>query len=160
MPPNATARLMPFALVQCGLGEREHKTDEHVRWIATVTVLHSGVVSRSGEGIRIRCMSIEVLSVAIPFCHCCVKYEKGRIRRVNGTRKLLGMISGKLVGIAAVSQLHITRADNFTHHKGRQFWVVAAERKDAGRFIVHADEMLIAFLELQAAIRRQYGKVG
>jgi hypothetical protein len=60
-----------------------------------------------------------------------------------------------------------TIADNFrktgwncgcissTDHEGRQFWVVAAEREDAGRFIVHADEMLTAFLELQAAIHRQ-----
>jgi hypothetical protein len=42
-----------------------------------------------------------------------------------------------------------------TNSKGRQFWVVAAERSDAGRFIVHADEKLTAFLELQAAIRKQ-----
>jgi hypothetical protein len=42
-----------------------------------------------------------------------------------------------------------------TDHKGRQFWVVAAEREDAGRFIVHADEVLTAFMELQAAIQRQ-----
>jgi hypothetical protein len=42
-----------------------------------------------------------------------------------------------------------------TDHKGRQFWIVAAERGDAGRFIVHADEMLTAFLELQAGIHRQ-----
>ena len=40
-----------------------------------------------------------------------------------------------------------------TDHEGRQFWVVAAEREDAGRFIVHADEKLTAFLELEAAIR-------
>jgi hypothetical protein len=40
-----------------------------------------------------------------------------------------------------------------TDHKRRQFWVVAAERKDAGRFIVHADDIPTAFLELQAAIR-------
>jgi hypothetical protein len=39
-----------------------------------------------------------------------------------------------------------------TDHKGRQFWVVAAEREDAGRFIVHAHDMPTAFLELQAAI--------
>jgi hypothetical protein len=32
---------------------------------------------------------------------------------------------------------------------------VAAERSDAGRFIVHADEMLTAFIELQAAIHSQ-----
>jgi hypothetical protein len=43
-----------------------------------------------------------------------------------------------------------------TDHEGRQFWVVAAEREDAGRFIVHADEMLIAFLELRAAIHRRF----
>ena len=46
-----------------------------------------------------------------------------------------------------------------TDHEGRQFWVVAAEREDAGRFIVHADEMLSAFTELEAAIRRQI-KIG
>jgi hypothetical protein len=39
-----------------------------------------------------------------------------------------------------------------TDHKGRQFWVVAAERSDAGRFIVHADQELPAFLELESAI--------
>jgi len=35
------------------------------------------------------------------------------------------------------------------------FWVAAAEREDAGRFIVHAHDMPTAFLELHAAIRRQ-----
>ena len=40
-----------------------------------------------------------------------------------------------------------------TDHEGRQFWVVAAERDDAGRFTVHADEMLTAFIELESAIR-------
>jgi hypothetical protein len=33
---------------------------------------------------------------------------------------------------------------------------VAAERENAGRFIVHADEMLTAFVELHAAIHRQF----
>jgi len=33
--------------------------------------------------------------------------------------------------------------------KGRQFWVATAEREDAGRFIVRADEKLTAFLELE-----------
>ena len=32
--------------------------------------------------------------------------------------------------------------------KGRPIWVVAAERSDAGRFIVRADGVLTAFLEL------------
>ena len=39
-----------------------------------------------------------------------------------------------------------------TDRNGRQFWVVAAEREGTGRFIVHADEKLTAFLELEAAI--------
>jgi hypothetical protein len=47
----------------------------------------------------------------------------------------------------AVFQVRITRE--------RQFWVVAAELENAGRFIVHAHEMPTAFLELQAAIHRQ-----
>jgi hypothetical protein len=33
---------------------------------------------------------------------------------------------------------------------------VAAKREDAGRFIVYADEMRTAFLELQAAIHRRF----
>jgi len=33
---------------------------------------------------------------------------------------------------------------------------VAAEREDAGRFIVHADEMLTAFSELKKAIYRRF----
>ena len=37
--------------------------------------------------------------------------------------------------------------------KGEQFWIVAAERDDGRRFIVHADEKLTAFLELESAIR-------
>ena len=39
-----------------------------------------------------------------------------------------------------------------TDGKGRPIWVVAAERSDAGRFIVHADQELPAFLELESAI--------
>jgi hypothetical protein len=40
-----------------------------------------------------------------------------------------------------------------TDREGRQFWVVAVKREDAGRFIVRADENLTAFLELEAASR-------
>ena len=43
-----------------------------------------------------------------------------------------------------------------TDHEGRQFWVVTAEREDGGRFVVHAHDMPTAFLELQAAIRREF----
>ena len=40
-----------------------------------------------------------------------------------------------------------------TDGKGRSILVVAAERSDAGRFIVHADQELPAFLELESAIK-------
>jgi hypothetical protein len=41
-----------------------------------------------------------------------------------------------------------------TDYEGRQFWVVAAELEDAGRFIVQANEKLTGFLELESAIRK------
>jgi hypothetical protein len=40
-----------------------------------------------------------------------------------------------------------------TDSKGRSILVVAAEREDAGRFIVEADQELPAFLELESAIK-------
>ena len=39
-----------------------------------------------------------------------------------------------------------------TDGKGRSIWVVPAKREDAGSFIVHADQELPAFLELESAI--------
>jgi hypothetical protein len=38
---------------------------------------------------------------------------------------------------------------------GRTIWIADAHRDDGNRFVVHADEKLTAFMELQAAIRRQ-----
>jgi hypothetical protein len=37
--------------------------------------------------------------------------------------------------------------------KGRTIWVADAHRDDGKRFVVHADEKLTTFLELEAAIR-------
>lgn len=42
--------------------------------------------------------------------------------------------------------------------RGRQFWVVAAERENAGCFIVCADEKLTTFLEMESAIRPARGR--
>jgi hypothetical protein len=36
---------------------------------------------------------------------------------------------------------------------GRTIWIVDAHRDDGRRFIVHPDEKLTAFLEIEAAIR-------
>jgi hypothetical protein len=49
-------------------------------------------------------------------------------------------ISAKPVSVATVDR------------EGRTIWVVAAER-NAQRFIVHADEKLTAFIELESVIR-------
>jgi hypothetical protein len=46
-----------------------------------------------------------------------------------------------------------------TDQKGRQFWVAAAEREHAGRFIARADEKLPAFMELASATRRDFVSV-
>ena len=35
---------------------------------------------------------------------------------------------------------------------GRTIWIVDAHRDDGQRFVVHADEILTAFLELDAAV--------
>jgi hypothetical protein len=43
---------------------------------------------------------------------------------------------------------------------GRQIWVVAAERERAGRFIVHADEKLSAFIELELVTREASLRTG
>jgi hypothetical protein len=43
--------------------------------------------------------------------------------------------------------------------KGRTIWIVDAHRGDGKRYVVHADEKLNAFLELEAAIRRVSGEV-
>jgi hypothetical protein len=36
---------------------------------------------------------------------------------------------------------------------GRTIWIVDAHRDDGKRFVVHADEKLTAFMELESAIR-------
>src|SRR5438034_2792811 len=38
--------------------------------------------------------------------------------------------------------------------QGRTIWIVDAHRGDGKPFVVHADEMLTAFLELEAALTR------
>ena len=38
--------------------------------------------------------------------------------------------------------------------EGRIIWVADAHRGDGKRFVVHADEEVTAFMELEAAIRR------
>jgi hypothetical protein len=53
-------------------------------------------------------------------------------------------ISAKLVGVWAGCQLWTLR--------GRTIWVADAHRGDRKRFVVRADEMLTAFVELEKAV--------
>jgi hypothetical protein len=39
---------------------------------------------------------------------------------------------------------------------GRTIWIVDAHRGDGKRFVVHADEKLTAFMELESAVRRSH----
>ena len=59
--------------------------------------------------------------------------------------EIIATISRKLVGVGAASQPFDS--------EGRTIWIADAHCDDGKRFIVRADEMLTAFLELEAAIR-------
>ena len=37
--------------------------------------------------------------------------------------------------------------------KGRTIWIVDAHRDDGKRFVVHADEILTVFMELESVVR-------
>jgi hypothetical protein len=43
--------------------------------------------------------------------------------------------------------------------QGRTIWIADAYRDDGKRYVVHADEMLTAFVELEPAIG-SYGELG
>jgi hypothetical protein len=58
--------------------------------------------------------------------------------------KTFGTISAKLVGVGAVSQRLIPTSEQPS---------LLTRRDDGKRFVVHADEKLAAFLELESAIR-------
>jgi hypothetical protein len=59
-------------------------------------------------------------------------------------RKIMLTISAKPDGVGAMSQLWILN--------GRTIFVADAHRDDGKRFVVRADEKLIAFVELESAI--------
>jgi hypothetical protein len=44
------------------------------------------------------------------------------------------------------------RSQSTVDSDGRTIWIVDAHRDDGKRFVVHADELLTAFVELEAAI--------
>ena len=72
---------------------------------------------------------------------CIVNAHNGRAR--NAWKSSL-TISVKPVGVGAC----VSAIDS----NGRTIWIADAHRDDEKRFVVHADEKLTAFLELETAI--------
>jgi hypothetical protein len=78
------------------------------------------------------------------FCHCCVESKEAKIRCMEYWET-----PAVNLGNVGFSWGSVTTVDC----EEWSIWVVSADRGDAGRFIVHADEKLTAFIELQSAIR-------
>jgi sugar lactone lactonase YvrE len=68
----------------------------------------------------------------LAFCRCGVERKTDRLCRVKDGEIIADNLKQAGWSCSCISS---------TDHKGRQLWVVAAERESAGRFIVHADEM-------------------
>jgi hypothetical protein len=72
---------------------------------------------------------------------CRVERKRGRIRRVKYWEIIIENLRNAEWNCGCMTT---------TDDKGRPIWVVAAERSDDGRFVVHADKELPAFLELES----------
>ena len=76
--------------------------------------------------------------------HCLVEPRSGRIRDVKRYWEIIAdNLSKRGWSLGWVSALD---------REGRTIWIVDAHRDDGKRFVVHADEKLTAFLELERAI--------
>jgi hypothetical protein len=78
------------------------------------------------------------------FCHRCVESKTGRICRVKYWEIIADNLSK-----AGWSWGCVAAIDS----NGRTIWIADAHRDDGKRFLVHADEKLTAFLELESAVR-------
>jgi hypothetical protein len=77
-------------------------------------------------------------------CHCCVETKRDRIHRVEYWEVIADNLSKSGWTWGCVASVD---------REGRTIWVVAAER-DGQRFIVHADEKLTAFSELESVTKK------
>jgi hypothetical protein len=73
--------------------------------------------------------------------------NSGGSRARNPPREILGIIADNL-SKAGWSLGWVSAVDS----EGRTLWIADAHRDDGERFVVHADEKLTAFLELERAI--------
>jgi hypothetical protein len=86
-----------------------------------------------------------IATVHISLCHCRVERKRGRIRCVKRYWEIIADNLSK----AGWSWGCIATVDR----KGRTIFVADAHRDDGKRFVVHADDTLTAFVELETAIR-------
>jgi hypothetical protein len=73
----------------------------------------------------------------------------GPLERCDSEREIFGNDNLKKVGW---SYGYVSAVDS----EGRTIWIVEAHRSDGKRFVVHADEKLSAFLELESASRESH----
>jgi hypothetical protein len=86
-----------------------------------------------------------IATVHVSLCRCDVAHKTGRIRRVKRDWEIIADNLSK----AGWSWGCVAALDR----EERTIWIVDAHRDDGQRFVVHADEKLTAFLELESAIR-------
>jgi len=73
-----------------------------------------------------------------------VERKSGRIRRVKCGEIIAANLKKSVWSWGCVSALD---------SQGRTIWIADAHRDDGKRFIVHADEILTPFLELESVVR-------
>jgi hypothetical protein len=77
-------------------------------------------------------------------CHCCVERKTGTIHRVKYWELIADKLSKAGLSWGCSPQIDATT--------GQVLYTADAYRNDGQRFVVHADEKLTAFLELERAI--------
>jgi hypothetical protein len=81
-----------------------------------------------------------------------VEIKRGRIR----THEVLCEIIADNLSKAGWSWSYVAAIDS----NGRTIWIADAHRGDGKRFVVRADELLTAFVELESALIRTLRNVG
>src|SRR5438132_8199220 len=110
-------------------------------WLST-TNTSKMVVERLGTRFR---STGRICNWNNAFRHCRVESKKEGIGRALKYWKIIADNLKK----RGWSYGYVSALDSW----GRTIWIADAHRGDGKRFVVHADELLTAFLELQSAVR-------
>jgi hypothetical protein len=105
---------------------------------AAPAVLQINTIAAIGNDVHF------ITPVHISFCHCCVESKKTESAAAKGWEIIADNLSKAGWSWGCVATVDAN---------GRTIFVADAHRDDGKRFVVHADEKLRAFLDLEAAIR-------